>query len=312
MKKKVVVTGEFTNKKIKNLEERFLVVKPKDRDSLEKEILEAEVVLSRHTTIDKALINKSKNLKLISLATTGYDSIDIEECTKHNIQVCNSPQLDEEVGDIAIFHIINAMRKCNKANQQLRKGQWYDNESVGMEINHKNLLIVGYGRIGKTIARKARVLGVNLFATSPHLIEDDVKDDYIVKAVKFKVGIKLADIVVLAVPLTKKTFHMIDENTFHQMKNSSVLVNISRGEVVDSKALIKALNEGEINYASVDVFENEPLKENNEALFVKNLYLTPHIGSFTFATRDRMQQNAIENVFDYFEGKDVRFKINKI
>lgn len=312
MKKKIVVYGEFTNRKMKDLKERFDVVETFDNVALEKEIIDADALLTRHPHIDDAILSTAKKLKLIAQATTGYDNLDVVACTKHNVQVCNSPQLNEEVADIALFHIINAMRKCTKSNDKLRKGDWYDNQSAGLEINHQNLLVVGYGRIGKTIAKKARVLGVNLYATSPHFTEDDVNPEYTVKAISFEEGIKLADIIVLALPLNKKTHHIINKDVLKIMKNTSVLVNIARGDLVDSEALINALDEEEINYASCDVLEGEPFSSDSEELLVDNLYITPHIGSLTLATRDRMQQDAIENVFDYFDGKDTRFKVNCI
>jgi lactate dehydrogenase-like 2-hydroxyacid dehydrogenase len=312
MKKKIVVSGKYKNEKMKELKEKFNVIETFDTLSFKKEVVDADAVLSIHPIIDEALLCTTKNLKLISQASTGYDNLDIPACTKHNVQVCNSPQLNEEVADIALFHIINAMRKCSKASVKLKKGDWYHNPCVGMEINHKNLLIVGYGRIGKTIAKKARVLGLNLYATSPHLFEDDVKSDYTVKAISFEDGIVLADIVVLALPLNKNTHHIINKDVLKIMKDTSVLVNISRGDLVDSEELIKALDNGDLNYASLDVFEGEPLASDNEAFLVDNLYLTPHIGSFTLATRDRMQQDAIENVINYFEGNGTRFKVNTI
>ncbi len=312
MKKKIVVSGKYKNEKMKELKEKFNVIETFDTLSFKKEVVDADAVLSIHPIIDEALLCTTKNLKLISQASTGYDNLDIPACTKHNVQVCNSPQLNEEVADIALFHIINAMRKCSKASVKLKKGDWYHNPCVGMEINHKNLLIVGYGRIGKTIAKKARVLGLNLYATSPHLFEDDVKSDYTVKAISFEDGIVLADIVVLALPLNKNTHHIINKDVLKIMKDTSVLVNISRGDLVDSEELIKALDNGDLNYASLDVFEGEPLASDNEAFLVDNLYLTPHIGSFTLATRDRMQQDAIKNVINYFEGNGTRFKVNTI
>jgi lactate dehydrogenase-like 2-hydroxyacid dehydrogenase len=312
MKKKIVVSGKFKNEKMKELKEKFNVVETSDNQTFEKEVLDADAILTTHSHVDETLLCKMKKLKLISQGSTGYDNLDVSACTKHNVQVCNSPQLNEEVADIALFHIINAMRKCTKASTKLTKGDWYHNPSVGLEINHKNLLIVGYGRIGKTIAKKARVLGVNLYATSPHFFEDDVKEDYRVKSISFEDGIEIADIVVLALPLNKHTHHIINKDVLKIMKDTAVLVNISRGDLVDSEALISALDNGELNYASLDVFEGEPLASDNEALLVDNLYLTPHIGSFTLATRDRMQVDAIENIIDYFEGKEIRFKVNSI
>lgn len=312
MKKKIVVSGKYSNEKMKELKEKFNVIETFDSQSFKNEVIDADAILSIHPTIDDSLISKAKKLTLISQATTGYDNIDISSCTKNKIQVCNSIELYEEVGDIALFHIINAMRKCTKASVKLGKGDWYHNPCVGEEINHKNLLIVGYGRIGKTIAKKARVLGLNLYATSPHFLEDEINDDYIVKSVSFEEGIALADIVVLALPLNKKTHHIINKDVLELMKNTAVLVNIARGDLIDSEELIKALDNGSINYASLDVYEGEPLKRDNEAFLVDNLYITPHIGSFTIATRDRMEKAAIENVIDYFEGKEIKYKVNNI
>jgi lactate dehydrogenase-like 2-hydroxyacid dehydrogenase len=312
MKKKVVVANKYDSEKMDELKEKFNVVETFDSESFKKEVVDADAILATHPAIDEDLLKTAKNLKLISQSSTGYDSIDIESCTSHNIQVCNSPRLYEEVGDIALFHIINAMRKCGKSVTKLIKNDWYNNASIGTEINHKNLLIVGYGRIGKTIARKASVLGVNLYATSPHFVKDDVRDNYTVKSISFEDGIEMADIVVLALPLNKKTHHIINKDVFTLMKNTAVLVNIGRGDLVDSEELIKALDNGEIDYASLDVFEGEPLASDNEALFVDNLYITPHIGSFTQATRDRMKSDAIENIIDYFEGNPIRFKVNHI
>jgi len=218
-----------------------------------------------------------------------------------------------EVSDIALFHIINAMRKCTYTNELVKRNQWPDRSGttpLGNEINHKKLFVIGYGNIGKLIAKKARVLGLDLYGYSRHFTQDDVQHGYTVHAIGLEEGLKIADIVVLALPLTKETHHLINAKTLALMKKSATIVNIARGGIIDTEALIEALQTGVISAASLDVIEGEPLASDAPAMMVDNLYLTPHIGSSTVQTRERMGDEAIDNLLCFFEGKALTHPVN--
>lgn len=315
MKKTVVVTNYFLNTKMDEVKEKFRVIEAYKSDILSQVLPEADAILGGRHHLNKSDLATCTKLKIIAQPTAGFDNIDISSCTAQGIQVCNSPSLAMEVSDIALFHIINAMRKCTYTNELVKRDQWPDRSGttpIGSEINHKKLFVIGYGNIGKLIAKKARVLGLDLYGYSRHFTKDDVQHGYTVHAIDLEEGLKIADIIVLALPLTQTTHHLINTKTLSLMKKSATIVNIARGGIIDTEALIEALNAGVISAASLDVIEGEPLSSDAPAMQLDNLYLTPHIGSSTVQTRERMGDEAIDNLLCFFEEKTLTHPVNTI
>ncbi len=257
--------------------------------------------------IDREVLDAAgPQLRVVSTYSVGFDHIDVEECTKRGIYVCNTPGvLTEAVAELTWALILAICRRIVEADEEVRKGRWpawYPTYLLGMELRGKTLGIVGLGRIGSVVARIARGFDMKV-------IYYDVRrkpDLELLLGVEYKPLdelLKEADIVSIHVPLTKETYHMIGERELKLMKPTAYLINTARGPVVDTKALVKALKEGWIRGAALDVFEQEPLPPDHELCKLKNVVLAPHIGSATYEARKAMADMAVDNLILVLKGK---------
>jgi len=251
--------------------------------------------------IDVALLDCCPNLKVISNIATGYNNIDVVACTAHGVMVTNTPGvLEDTTADLTFALLLAAARRITEAETWLRNGEWKKGfalqQLVGCDVHHATLGIIGMGRIGQAIARRGigfdmRVLYHNRSRMPPeqeaqlHADWRRDMDDLLVES----------DFVVVMVPYSPLTHHLIGERELALMKPSAILINTARGGVVDDAALILALKDRRIAGAALDVFENEP-RLNPEYLQLRNVVLTPHIGSATLATRMKMAMLATENL----------------
>jgi gluconate 2-dehydrogenase len=251
--------------------------------------------------INVALLDCCPNLKVISNIATGYNNIDVKACTAHGVMVTNTPGvLEDTTADLTFALLLAAARRITEAEVWLRAGEWKKGfalqQLVGCDVHHATLGIIGMGRIGQAIARRGagfdmRVLYHNrsrLPAEQEARLHADWRsdmDDLLVES----------DFVVVMVPYSTLTHHLIGARELALMKPSAILINTARGGVVDDAALIQALKAGRIAGAGLDVFENEP-RLNPEYLHLRNVVLTPHIGSATLATRMKMAMLAAENL----------------
>ena len=284
------------NKKIK-----FDIIKAK-QNIKEKTLLKIvhlyDGILCGDDEITKKVIDKAKKLKVISKWGAGMDSIDVAYAKKNKIKVFNSPDaFPESVAVYALGLMIILSRKIVDANQSIRDGLWKKFE--GMQLANKNLGLIGYGRIGKRIAKLAKHFKLNIFI-------NDI--NYKLKKKIFKAGYKFsskrnifkkADFLCLAVNLNKSSFHMIGNNQFKQMKKNLILINISRGPVINELHLIKALKNQIIFGAGLDVFENEPLKKTNSLIKMNNCVLSAHNA---FNTTEASNQTNIASVNNLIKG----------
>ncbi|MEM4481260.1 MAG: glyoxylate reductase [Desulfurococcaceae archaeon] len=269
--------------------------------------------------IDCNLLSSATNLRIVSQLAVGYDNIDVSCATRLGIYVTNTPGvLTDATAELTWALILAVARRIVEADYFVRSGEWeatntawHPKMMLGIELKGKVLGVVGAGRIGFRVAEiGARGFGMKVIYNSRSrnpIIEDELKAEFrdIDKL------LEEADIVALHVPLTKETYHMIDENRLRKMKRTAILVNVARGAVVDTEALVKALKEGWIAGAGLDVFENEPLYANHPLATLKNVVLTPHIGSATHETRHRVAELAAENLIAFSEGKVPPYLINR-
>ena len=239
-------------------------------------------------------------LKIISNYAVGYDNIDIQAATERGILVGNTPGvLTETTADLAFALLMASARRLGEGIDHIRAGKWETfkpMELLGRDIHHATLGIIGMGRIGTEVARRAK--GFDM---------DVIYYNHSGKAEKREtVGARLcstldellaqADFISLHVPLTPETHHLIDARALGKMKRTAILVNTSRGQVVDSDALYEALHSGRITCAALDVTDPEPLPPNHKLLTLSNCLVVPHIGSASVATRNRMAVMAAENL----------------
>jgi glyoxylate reductase len=239
-------------------------------------------------------------LRAVADVAVGYDNIDVATATELGIAVCNTPGvLDETTADLAFFLMLAAARRTSDAEADLRQGRWQGfrmNRFIGEDVHGRTLGVVGFGRIGQAVARRAAGFGMQVLHHSRHDtgIAGWVADlDHLLGA---------ADIVTLHVPLTPETTGLIDARRLGLMKRTAVLVNTARGPVVHEEALAIALEEGTIFGAGLDVFEREP-EVHPRLLAAPHTVLLPHIGSASEATRRRMAQLACEGVVAVLAGE---------
>lgn len=319
-KSKVLVTAPLLGKEIDNLKKMYEVIhhmgdEPISREVLLNEIETAEALLCIGNKIDQEVIDRAKNLKVISQAAVGVDNIDVGYCTKKGILVGNTPDvLISATANIGILHILNGLRGFTKGASDIKKGVWANqNPSVtlGRDVAGKNLVIIGFGKIGRNLAKKAMAFGLKVYAYDPLFTRSIRLDGKKVKPITFEQGVKIADVLSLHLPLTKGTKGMINKEVFKQMKNEAVLVNLSRGAIVDTDDLQEALINHEIGFAALDVIDPEPITRNHPLLNMENVFITPHMGSSTFETRSRMADLSVRNIFCGLQGKKLEASVNQ-
>ena len=235
--------------------------------------------------IDEQLLDAAPGLKAIAVLAVGTDNVDLEACRRRGIPVGNTPGvLTEATADLAFALLLAAARRLPQAAAAIPRNEWRTWEParwLGAEVHGATLGIVGFGRIGQAVARRAGGFGMRVLNT---------------KTTPLSELLAASDFVSLHVPLTPETRHLIDAQALARMKPTAILINTSRGPVVDQEALAEALDDNEIAGAALDVTDPEPLPRDDPLLKAPNLLVVPHIGSATTATRERMADLAVDNL----------------
>ena len=238
-------------------------------------------------------------LRVVANVAVGFDNIDVAAATSLGVVVCNTPGvLDETTADLAFLLILAAARVASDAEEDLRAGRWGGweiNDYLGRDVHGATLGLVGYGRIGRAVARRAAGFGMQVLH---HARTDSGEDGYVAELDDL---LARSDIVSLHVPLTPQTTHLIDTRRLHLLGPDAVLVNTSRGPVVDEEALASALEDGVIFAAGLDVYEREP-EINPRLLTAPRTVLLPHVGSASLSTRTQMARVASQNVVAVLAG----------
>lgn len=249
-------------------------------------------------TIDKEIINSEPNLKMIANYAVGYNNIDMEAATKRDIPVSNTPGiLTDTTAEMAWALIFSVARRIVEADSYSRAGKfkgWGPMLMLGQDVTNKTLGIVGAGRIGTAFALKSKGFSMKVLyvdGKTNSILEKELG----AKKVELQDLLKQSDFISLHVPLLPDTHHLIGEKELCMMKNTAILINTSRGPVIDEKTLVKALKEKWIFGAGLDVYEHEP-EINEELKKLKNVVLQPHSASATFETRSKMAVMAAENM----------------
>jgi len=264
-------------------------------------------------TIDEELLSLNPDLKVVANYAVGYDNIDIEACTGRGIPVSNTPGvLTETTADLAFALLMATARRIVEADSFTKAGAyegWGPMMFLGGDIYGKSLGIIGLGRIGQAVARRAvRGFDMEVFYYDRNRNEE-MEKEYGLKYLDFEDIVKTADFISVHVPLTKETEKLFGEKEFKMMKKSSYLINTARGAVIDEKALLQALRDGEIAGAGLDVFEDEP-KLTPGLWKQENIVMLPHIGSASIATRTKMAKMAAENLIAGLKGEEMPNLIN--
>ncbi len=277
---------------------------------LETYLGEAEALYTLLTIpVTKRLLEKAPNLKVISNMAVGYDNIDVAACTQRGIPVGNTPGvLTEGTADLTMAILLAAARQLPKASRDALEGRWETWSPtgwLGADLYGATLGIVGMGKIGRAVAERAKAFGM-------HIVYTDIGETQELAATRLSLHdlLSQSDFISLHVPLTSETRGMINVKTIQRMKPNAILVNTSRGPVVDTMALYNALKEGIIAGAALDVTDPEPLPPSHPLYSLPNCLITPHIGSATWNTRRRMAEIACENLLAGLDGKTLPYCVN--
>lgn len=255
--------------------------------------------------VDAEVLSHAKNLKIISTVSVGYDHIDVAEARRRGIVVANTPEvLVDATADLAVGLLLALARRIVEGDRLIREGRAYDvwGALIGSDIKGKRAGIIGLGNLGVAIARRLLAFGAEVVYWSRNRKPQ----------VEFALGIKYlpldellatSDFVIVSIALTPETRHLMNWEKFSKMKRGAYFVNVARGAVVDTEALLRALKEGILAGAALDVYEVEPLPHTHELTKLPNVVLTPHIGSAAMETRIKMAEIAAENVVRFFRGQ---------
>ena len=241
--------------------------------------------------IDKAIMRAGARLRIIANYAVGYNNIDISEAAKRSIYVTNTPGvLTDTTADLAFALLISVARRIPEADRYVREGTftgWEPMLLLGTDVHDKTLGIIGFGRIGRALARRAHGFGMRILYYEPERLSVDIEKQYCAEYKALDDILRESDFMSIHVPLTDTTHHLIAKPQFALMKESAFLINTSRGPVVDEHALVAALKKKVIAGCALDVFEREPAVEQ-ELTAMPNVVLTPHIGSASVHTRTQM------------------------
>ncbi|MGG1572479.1 2-hydroxyacid dehydrogenase [Fictibacillus sp. NRS-1165] len=287
--------------------EKWTGASPITRNELLERLKDAEGLLITGEKIDDELLDHAPNLKAVSNISVGYNNFDLDAMKRRNIIGTNTPDvLNETVADLALALILSTARRIPELDKLVKDGKWEDQDDeplFGVDVHGKTLGIIGMGRIGEAIGRRAK-FGFNM-TIQYHNRHRKPESEKLLDAdyVSMEELLQTSDFVLLMVPYTEGTKHLIGKEQFALMKNSAIFINTSRGQTVDENALIQALQNQEILAAGLDVFDQEPVSPDNPLLKLPNVVTLPHIGSATYQTRFDMAMLAAKNLVAAVTGK---------
>ncbi|WP_099361729.1 2-hydroxyacid dehydrogenase [Fredinandcohnia onubensis] len=270
------------------------------REILLEEVKKADALLTMLSDkVDKELLDAAPKLKVIANLAVGYDNIDVEYANQKGIAICNTPDvLTDTTADLAFALLLSTARRVVEAAEFVKKGEWKSWSPLllaGSDVHHKTIGIVGMGKIGEAVAKRATGFDMNILYHNRSrnvVAEERIGASY----ASLDELIETSDFIVCLTPLTDETRGLFNKEIFMNMKNSAVFINVSRGPVVDEDALYQALVNGEIAAAGLDVFEKEPVDANHPLLTLPNVVALPHIGSSSTETREKMMKLCCENI----------------
>ncbi len=299
---KVAVCDPIDKKALEELKKLGLSVldlSSVDKSELKEHVKDAEILIVRSATkVRGELLESLENAKLIIRGGVGLDNIDLEGAKAKGIKVVNTPEASSiSVAELVFAHLFALLRHVVRGTVGIKQGKWEKKALKGNEVFGKTLGIIGMGRIGREVAKRGKALGMDV-------IGYDVVDfpEELARKVSLDELYQNSDIITLHVPLIPQTKHMIDKEAISKMKDGVIIINCSRGGIIDENALYEALKSGKVKGAGLDVFESEP--PTNSPLFeLDNVTFTPHIGASTHEAQTRIGVEIVKKVKSFMEGK---------
>ena len=286
-----------------------------DDETVREHAKDADAIIVRTATkLSRETIFSSPKLRVIARTGAGVDNVDVEAASEKNIPVCNTPEANtDSVAEHALAFMLALSKYLNKMDSEVRSGNFaIRNSYLPVDMAEKTLGLVGFGKIGKKLAKLCyKCFKMSILFFDPY-VQDFKEDDFQCRKVdSMEELFEVSDFISVHIPYTKENHHIIGEKLLGRMKKSAFIINTSRGGIIDEKALAEALTEEKISGAALDVFENEPPEDDNPLLLADNIYLTPHSAALTKESSRRMAMHAAEGVADILEGKKPRWVFNR-
>lgn len=267
------------------------------------------LIVRSQTQVTSDIISAAPNLKVIARAGVGVDNIDVDAATKHGVIVINAPDGNTiSATEHSMAMILSMARNVPQAHQSLKNGKWDRKIYRGTELYNKTLGVIGAGRIGIGVAKRAQSFGMNILAFDPYLSEDKAKELNVTRATVEEIA-EQADFVTVHTPLTPKTKGIVDKAFFDKAKPTLQIINVARGGIIDEDALIEALDANQIQGAAIDVFETEPATDSPLVAHDK-IIVTPHLGASTVEAQEKVAVSVANEIVDIFEQGNVVNAIN--
>jgi len=266
------------------------------------------LIVRGQTRVTASILDAASQLKVVGRAGVGVDNIDLEAAKKHNVAVVNAPtSTTTAVAELAFGLLLAVAREIPRADVTMKEGNWQKKEFEGVELSGKTLGVIGYGRIGTEVGRRAAAFGMNVVVYDPNVSEDElVHGD--AEPVSLQDLFAWSDFISLHLPLNVQTRDLIGPMAFSQMKDGVRIVSTARGGIIDESALLDALNQGKVGRAGLDVFEKEP-PGLTELVAHPRVIATPHIGAQTSEAQSRAAQDIAAEVLAALQGKPLRWRV---
>ena len=293
----------------------FEIIDGTDLEEIKKKIIECDGISIRTAKLPAEVIRGAKNLKIISRHGVGYDNIDLEAAKEKNITISITATANAvAVAEHVMFMLLNISKRKDMYDKTVKSGRFNDRNKLPktIELWNKNILIMGFGRIGKSLIKRCIGFEMNVYVYDPYINDEKIKSLGGKKVNDLKEAVKEMDAISLHMPLNDETKNIVNYDLLRSMKTNCIVVNAARGGIINEVDLDKALRENLIFGAGLDVFETEPPKSDNPLLKNDKVFLSPHTAAFTEECMIRMGKETIQNIIDFFEKKLDKSKIIKL
>ena len=293
----------------------FEIIDGTDLEEIKKKIIECDGISIRTAKLPAEVIRGAKNLKIISRHGVGYDNIDLEAAKQKNITISITATANAvAVAEHVMFMLLNISKRKDMYDKTVKSGRFNDRNKLPktIELWNKNILIMGFGRIGKSLIKRCIGFEMNVYVYDPFVSKEEIESLGGKKIEDLKEGVKKMDALTLHMPLNEKTKNIINYEVLKNMKKNCIIINASRGGIINESDLNKSLNENKIFGAGLDVFDTEPPDNDNPLLKNDKTFLSPHTAAFTEECMVRMGKETIQNIIDFFDKKLEKSKIVKL
>ena len=317
--KNILIIQPIDKSGIEILENRpdynFEIIDGTDLEQIKEKIVKCDGISIRTAKLPADVIRSAKNLKIISRHGVGYDNIDLEAAKEKNVTISITATANAvAVAEHVMFMLLNISKRKDMYDKTVKSGRFNDRNKLPktIELWNKNILIMGFGRIGKSLIKRCIGFEMNVYIYDPFVSKEEIESFGGKKIEDLKEGVKKMDALTLHIPLNEKTKNIINYDVLKNMKKNCIIINASRGGIINENDLNKSLNENKIFGAGLDVFDTEPPDNDNPLLKNDKTFLSPHTAAFTEECMVRMGKETIQNIIDFFDKKLEKSKIVKL